>query len=285
MTEGDDRKDITGGRVVNDLPVDCIGDSMYKDSLMVDDEKLRGIEYMINERMEFIICRRCELAVPPEYLCIHLHSKHKIDCSEDTLQSIMETYALKSLDTIVMFKDATTLLEVAVGGIRAHEGYKCLDCSHYTRVWGSMLEHFRLKHADIDVKEHTEEGCKMQCLFGGRLKKWMGISDHSMAEVEEDNESAWEAVKVMLAKKRHKARAPTGREENVRLLNGFVARTRWDILIEGHDKKQLRALAAIAKENDPLHKVMEVSEKYFTEISDKLRMGDMLLRRKIESEG
>jgi len=89
----------------------------------------------------------------------------------------------------------------------------------------------------------------------------------------------------LLAKRRRKARASTGREENVRLLNGFVARTRWDILIEGHDKKQLRTIAAIAKEKDPLHKVMEVSENYFTEISDKLRMGDVLLRRKIESEG
>ena len=89
----------------------------------------------------------------------------------------------------------------------------------------------------------------------------------------------------MLARKRRRARAFMRREENVRLLNGFVARTRWDILIEGHDKKQLRALAAIAKENDPLHKVMEVSEKYFTEIADKLRVGDVLLRRKIETAG
>jgi hypothetical protein len=104
-------------------------------------------------------------------------------------------------------------------------------------------------------------------------------------EVDEENESAWDAVKVLLAKKRRRARASTGREENVRLLNGFVARTRWDILIEGHDKKQLRALGTIAKEKDSLHKVMEVSEKYFTEISDKLRVGDVLLRRKIESEG
>jgi len=89
----------------------------------------------------------------------------------------------------------------------------------------------------------------------------------------------------MLARKRRRARALTGREENVRLLSGFVARTRWDILIEGHDKKQLMALAAMVKEKDPLHKVMKVSEKYFTEVSDKLRVGDVLLRRKIESEG
>jgi hypothetical protein len=104
-------------------------------------------------------------------------------------------------------------------------------------------------------------------------------------KMDEENELAWEAVKVLLAKRRRKAWASTGREENVRLLNGFVARTRWDILIEGHDKKQLRALAAIAKEKDSLYKVMEVSEKYFTEISDKLCIDDVLLRRKIESEG
>jgi hypothetical protein len=45
------------------------------------------------------------------------------------------------------------------------------------------------------------------------------------------------------------------------------------------------ALAAVAKEKDPLHKVQEIAVKYFTEISDKLRVGDVLLRRKIESEG
>ena len=56
-------------------------------------------------------------------------------------------------------------------------------------------------------------------------------------------------------------------------------------MIEGHDKKQLMALAPMAKENDRLHRVMEISGKYFTEISDKLRVGDVLLRRKIELEG
>jgi hypothetical protein len=56
-------------------------------------------------------------------------------------------------------------------------------------------------------------------------------------------------------------------------------------LIEGYDKKQPRALAAIAKEKELLYKMIKVSEKYFTEILDKLRMGDVLLRRKIELEG
>jgi len=44
------------------------------------------------------------------------------------------------------------------------------------------------------------------------------------------------------------------------------------------------ALATMAKEKDRLHRVMEISEKYFMEISDKLQ-GEVLLRRKIKLEG
>jgi len=192
---------------------------------------------------------------------------------------------MMTLDSLRAWKKNTVTLEAAIEGIAVETGHKCIKCGHCTPVWGSMTDHFVKKHEGQDVRECTEADIQMQAPFGGELMKWFEIIDSNAMEVDEDNESTWEAVKVLLAKKRHRVRASTGREENVRLLNGFVARTRWDILIEGHDKNQLRALAAIAKEKDPLHKVMEVSEKYFTEISDKLRVGDVLLRRKIESEG
>jgi hypothetical protein len=190
-----------------------------------------------------------------------------------------------TLDSLRGWKKNTVTLEAAIGGITIETGHKCIECGHCTPVWGSMTDHFVKKHEGRDMKECTEADIQMQAPFGGELMKWFEIIDSIAMEVDEENEFAWEAVKVLLAKRRRKAQASTGREENVRLLNGFVARTRWDILIEGHDKKQLRTIAAIAKEKDPLHKVIDVSEKYFTEISNKLCMGDVLLRRKIESEG
>src|SRR5271169_6222520 len=240
---------------------------------------------MINEKMKWIICHRCDKAVPPEYIQTHLSRKHKIHCSDDALDSIVTGRGLMSLDLIKAWREDTGALESAVGGISTREGHKCIQCGHYTPVWGSMTDHFVKKHNGLDAKDQTEQGIEMQAPFGGRLKKWLEIIDRSTVEVDEENVSPWEAVKVLLAKSRRRGRASTEREENVRLLTGFVARTRWDILIEGHDKKQLMTLAAMVKEKDPLHKVMEVSEKYFTEISDKLRVGDVLLRRKIESEG
>jgi len=255
------------------------------EKLIVDDEELRKIECVVNEKMKWIVCTRCDRGVPPEYLQAHLWTKHKINCSDDTLNSVIAGHELKTLASLRAWKKNTVALETAIGGIATEMGHKCVECGHCTPVWGSMTNHFLKHHEGKDAKECTEANIQIQTPFGGELKKWFEIIDTSTMDVDEDNESAWEAVKVMLARKRRMKRASTGREENVRLLNGFVARTRWDILIEGHDKKQLRALAAVAKENDPLYKVIEISEKHFMEISDKLHVGDVLLRRKIETAG
>ncbi|HMD13135.1 MAG TPA: hypothetical protein VKI62_00775, partial [Bacteroidota bacterium] len=238
--------------------------------LIVEDEELRKIECIINEKMNWIICTRCDRGIPPEYLQTHLWTKHKIDCSDDILNSVITGRELMTFESIKAWKKNTFALEAVIGGIAVETGHKCIECGHCTPVWGSMTDHIVKNHEGKDARECTEANIQMQAPFGGELKKWLEIIDSSVMEVDEENESAWDAVKVLLAKKRRRARASIEREENVRLLNGFVARTRWDILIEGHDKKQLQALAAIPKEKDPLHKVMEVSEKYFTEISDKL---------------
>jgi Orsellinic acid/F9775 biosynthesis cluster protein D len=254
--------------------------------LIVDNEELHEIECVINEKMKWIVCTRCDRGVPSEYLQAHLWAKHKINCSDDTLNTIITGRELKTFTSLKNWKKNTVALEAAIGGIAIERGHKCVECGHCTPKWGSMTDHFLKHHEGKDAKECTEAGIRMQAPFGGELKKWFEIIDNSAMEVDEENESAWEVVKALLAKKRRKAQASIGgREENVRLLSGFVARTRWDVLIEGHDKKELRTLAAIAKEKDPLYKIMETSEKYFSEISDKLRMGDVLLRRKIESEG
>ena len=253
--------------------------------LIVEDEELRKIECVINEKMKWIVCTQCDRAVPPEYLQAHLWTKHGIECSDNILNTIITGRELKTLASLKAWKKSTATLQTAISGIKIERGTKCLECGHCTMFWGSMLEHFRLNHENKVARQCVEANVQMQAPFGGELKKWFEIIDASAMDVEDDNESAWEVVKVMLAHKRRAKRASTGREENVRLLNGFIARMRWDILIEGHDNKQLRALAATAKEKDTLHKVMEVSERYFTEISDKLRVGDVLLRRKIASEG
>src|SRR5208282_942660 len=212
---------------------------------MVEDQWLQRIECVINEKMKWIICRRCDTSVPAEHVQTHLRSKHKIYCSDETLNSIVAGRRLMSLELITAWKNDTMELEKAIGGIRTRNGHKCVECGYCSPIWGSMTDHFLRKHKGKEAKEWTESEIEMQAPFGGLLKKWFPIRDRSTVDVEDDNESAWKAVEVLLAKrKRRVLRLVNEREENVRLINGFLARTRWDILIEGQDKKTLMDLAA-----------------------------------------
>ena len=249
------------------------------------DEQLQKIECMINEKMKWIICRRChdDRAVPHEHLQTHLR-KHKIYCSHDTVQSIISGRGLKSLKSIKEFRDGNWTLDAPINGIPLKEkGYKCLKCRYYG-PWRTMTEHFRLSHDGHDVKENTRDEQLIQAPFGGTLKKWFGIVERSEIEVDGDNDCAWNAVEALLAKKR-RVKQTMEKEDNVRLINGFLARTRWDILVEGQDTKKLIALAATSKTNDPFDRIVKAAFKYFEKISNKLRVGNVLLRRKIESTG
>src|SRR5208282_4206918 len=143
--------------------------------LIVEDEELREIEYIINEKMKWIICTRCDRGVPPKYLQTHLWDNHKIDCSNDMLNSIITGRELMMLDALRTWKKNTITLEAAIDGIEAETGHKCMECGHCTPVWRSMTNHFVKKHADKDARECTEAGIQMQAPFGGELKKWLEI--------------------------------------------------------------------------------------------------------------
>jgi len=157
---------------------------------MIENAELRKIECIINEKMKWIICTRCDKGVPSEYLQTHLWTNHKIDCSNDTLNSIITGRDLMTFESIKAWKKNTVTLKAAIGGIAAEMGHKCIECGHCTPVWGSMLEHFRIQHEGKDAREWTEPEIQMQAPFGGELKKWFEIVDWNAMDVDEENESA-----------------------------------------------------------------------------------------------
>ena len=102
--------------------------------LTVEDEELGKIECVINEKMKWIICTRCDRGIPPEYLQTHLWMKHKIDCSDDTLNSIITGHELMMLDSLKAWKKNTIMLEAVIGGIMVEKRHKCIECGHCTLV-------------------------------------------------------------------------------------------------------------------------------------------------------
>jgi len=151
-----------------------------------------------------------------------------------------------------------------------------------------MVQHEAMrKHLDIHRKEGlvaSSERCKVQSPFGGRFKKCFGVADRSVRVTEDSNENAaWTVLSAKLGRKR--AHLSTVKEDNLRFVSSFVARTRWDILVEDHDWKKLKDLAVTPKSGTQLDRIVKLAFKHFDSISDKLRVGDVLIRRKVRSTG
>jgi Orsellinic acid/F9775 biosynthesis cluster protein D len=254
--------------------------------LIVEDDDLKKVECIFNQKMRLIICRRCDLAIAAEHIVVHVKRKHGIQCSEELAHNIVSKYQPRSLDAIVEFKNIIEELDIPVDGIPIARGYRCLICRYCVRQWNSMMDHFTKKHKGQDREEQIEEGVEMQLLFGGQHRKWFPIREPGSRPIDEQNQAAWPAIQTLLAEDRRKGKKRVkDKEENVRVINGFIIKTRWDILIEGEDQKQLIKMAVVAKEKDRFGEITRLCQSYFEEIADKLRVGDVLLRRKIVSEG
>ena len=237
---------------------------------------------MVNDRIGLVICRRCDLAIVPEYLRAHLSKKHHVFCSIETWLTLMNKYSLKLLDDVVDFRERSVVLEPPIEGIPISDGYKCAQCAHYMIQAEAMRRHAQTHEWENMVDRW--ERCKVQSPFGGRLKKCFGVADRSArAAGESDENGAWNVLSAKLGRKR--ARLSSVKEDNLRFVSSFVARTRWDILVEDHDWKKLKDLAVTPKSGTPLDRVVKLAFKHFDSISDKLRAGDVLVRRKIRSTG
>ena len=70
-------------------------------------------------------------------------------------------------------------------------------------------------------------------------------------------------------------------QQDLRLLNAFIAWSRWDLLVDGIEWKILRDMAAIPTMKDPLHHITDECRAYIKEICKDLNKGSAILRREI----
>ena len=85
--------------------------------LTIENDELKKIECMFNHVMNFIICRRCDLAIPAEHIRAHVRRKHRIGCSEELVNSIIAIHRPRSADMMKQFKNDTAELDLPVDGI------------------------------------------------------------------------------------------------------------------------------------------------------------------------
>ena len=275
---------------ISDLPFDCIGSSPFivseRAELTVrsDDESLQEIDCFINQRLGLIICRQCQIAVPPEHLRSHLVTKHDLYYSAEELESMLQSYSVMSLNDTTEFIEYTDTLPEPIGGLPIlEEGYKCLICPHHSSSWPTMRDHFSRSHREKKASADSEK-CPVQLVFHGKLRKYMGVAYVKAKENALRNPSLADAL--VHEEEEEEMEVPTKkRHKSLRKCSTFVARSRWDILIEDEDVERLRKIAGLPQPKDPLRKLVKGTVEYFKRISESVRTGNVLARRWVMSMG
>jgi hypothetical protein len=211
-------------------------------------------------------------------------TKHDIYRSAEELKSILQSYSVMSLNDAIEFVKYTDTLSEPISGIPiVEEGYKCLICPRHASSWSMIRDHFGRRHRGKKASTESQK-CPVQLVFRGKLNKYMGVVyvkakedalrnptlAHALAHEDEEEE-----IEVPTTK-RHKL---------LRKCSTFVARLRWDILIDNEDVEQLRKIASLPRPKEPLMRLVKGAVEYFKQISESVRTGNVLARRWVMSMG
>lgn len=121
---------------------------------LIENKQLRKIENMINQKMKWIIYRRCDKIISSEHVKTHLNNKHQIYYSRNSLKSIFFDHKLMSLESLEMFKREMITLKNAINEILIKKDYKYIIYKYCTMIWESMIKHFRNRHEkNLETKQ------------------------------------------------------------------------------------------------------------------------------------
>src|SRR5271163_2859831 len=72
---------------------------------------------------------------------------------------------------------------------------------------------------------------------------------------------------------------------NLQLMNIFIAKTRWDIMIKDMDLKEVVKIAEMPKSNDILHKIILCGRRYIQKSCEMLDKESIVIKRLLMSAG
>jgi len=72
---------------------------------------------------------------------------------------------------------------------------------------------------------------------------------------------------------------------NLRLMNVFIAKTRWDIRVEGRDLKEIVTVASRPPSNQNLQKIILCGQRYIKNTCEALNNASVIIKRLLMSGG
>lgn len=248
-------------------------------------ERYKSFPITIDNLYNVIVCNECGVALPLQWTVNHLHDHHGIEISQEEIKQ-----KLNVQDDPMTVEEANDWIKNiwvgrAVQGIPVKHGFRCLECQYSTTVMQVMRNHFSTVHRGLKLSEHYQK-CKVQLVFTSHLHKYIQVeeSEETMEE-DEIREPEWaRAVSREFEQSQANIKVATGKGKvNLRLMNVFIAKTRWDVLVEDMDMEVLVKMASMPTINDPLHKIILCGRRYIHKVCEELDKGSIIVKRIIMS--
>jgi hypothetical protein len=149
-----------------------------------------------------------------------------------------------------------------------------------------MVNHFIKDHQGLKASERSER-CHVQLVFKGELHKYIQVEEPEGEEMEVNREPKWvAAVNREFGQSIANVKVAGGKgKANLRLMNVFIAKTRWDLLVEDEDLEEVVKMANMPTINRTLHKVILCGRRYIRTACMELDKGSIIVKRLLMSGG
>lgn len=249
-------------------------------------EHSSSLPIAVDERYNLVVCKECGIGLPSDWVVAHLKEHHGVKTTME------EALALLGVgDYVMTLGEAENWIQnmwvgTAVQNIPVVKGVWCNECQYSAATMKVMTNHFGRQHKGLKASEHSER-CKVQLVFKSSLRKYIQVEEYDEMEVESEEIVGWNSV---IAREFRESMANVrisglNEHRNLRLMNVFIAKTRWDVLVEGKDLKELVIIAGAPVVNQNLQKIMLCGRRYIHKACEALNKGSVIVKRRLMSGG
>src|SRR5579859_5464318 len=217
----------------------------------------------VDERYKLVVCKECGIELSSDWVVTHFKEHHGVRTTME------ETLALLGVEDYVMtLGEAENWIQniwigTAVQNIPVVKGVGCNECQYSAATMKVMMNHFGRQHKGLKASEHSKR-CKVQLVFKSSLHKYIQVEEHGEMEVESEGNVGWnQAIAREFRESMANVRiSGLNGHGNLRLMNVFIAKTRWDVLVEGKDLKELVTIAGASVVSQNLQQIMLCGRRY-----------------------
>ena len=199
-------------------------------------EHSTALPIAVDERYNLIICKEYGIELLSDWVVAHLKEHHRVRTTMEEVLTLLEVgdYAI----TLAEVKNwiQNMWVSAAVQNISVVKGVWCNECQYSAGIKRVMKNYFSKEHKGLKWAENSEE-CKVQLVFKRSLQKYIQVKDDNEMEVESEKNVGWNrAIEREFRESMANVRiSGLNGHGNLHLMNVFIAKTRWDVLVEGKD--------------------------------------------------